>query len=117
MANIGILQHFWCEHADTLDTALKDLGHTTTLVRLWDGQPVPGPDDFDGWLVMGGPMNVDDTDEHAYLMPERQLLAKLIAADAPVIGICLGAQLLARVGGGPRVSQAAQGDRACSRSN
>lgn len=99
MAHIGVLQHFWCEHADTLDTALKELGHETTLVRLWDGQPVPAKHDFDGWLVMGGPMNVDETDVHPYLLPERKLLAELIAADSPVMGICLGAQLLARAAG------------------
>ncbi len=99
MANIGILQHFWCEHADTLDTALKDLGHETTLVRLWDGDPVPAVVDFDGWLVMGGPMNVDETDVYPYLLRERELLGALIAADLPVMGICLGAQLLARAAG------------------
>lgn len=99
MARIGILQHFWCENADALDTALTDLGHRTTLVKLWDGEPVPGAGDFDGWLVMGGPMNVDQVDQHPYLGPERELLTELIAQDRPVIGVCLGAQLLARAGG------------------
>jgi GMP synthase-like glutamine amidotransferase len=99
MANIGILQHFWCEHADTLDTALKNLGHETTLVRLWDTDSVPTAGDFEAWLVMGGPMNVDEVDQHPYLMPERQLLSRLIQTDQPVIGICLGAQLLARAAG------------------
>lgn len=99
MARVGILQHFWCEHADVLDAALVDLGHATRLVKLWDGEPVPAAGDFDAWLVMGGPMNVDETDRHAYLLPERELLAHLIRRDRPVIGVCLGAQLLARAAG------------------
>lgn len=99
MAHIGILQHFWCEHADNLETALLDLGHKTTLIKLWNGAPVPGPDDYDGLLVMGGPMNVDETDKYTYLAPERELLEHYIAADRPVIGVCLGAQLLARAAG------------------
>ncbi|MBI4581083.1 MAG: type 1 glutamine amidotransferase [Planctomycetes bacterium] len=99
MAHIGILQHFWCEGADALESALLDGGHKTTLVKLWDSDPVPAAGDFDAWLVMGGPMNVDETDRHAYLLAERKLLGRLIAADRPVIGVCLGAQLLARAAG------------------
>jgi len=99
MARVGILQHFWCEHADVLDSALVDAGHSTTLVRLWDGEPLPAEDEYDAWLVMGGPMNVDEVDRHPYLLGERELLARLIAADRPVIGVCLGAQLLARAAG------------------
>lgn len=99
MAHIGILQHFWCEHADTLETALMELGHDTRLVRLWEGDPVPRDDEYEAWLVMGGPMNVDETDQHGYLVPERELLSRLIAADRPVVGVCLGAQLIARACG------------------
>lgn len=99
MARIGILQHFWCEHADALDAALVDLGHRTTLIKLWDGDALPAADDYDAWLVMGGPMNVDQVERHPYLGPERELLKQLIAADRPVMGVCLGAQLLARAAG------------------
>ncbi len=99
MSQIGILQHFWCEHADTLEAALEDLGHETTSVRLWEADAVPAAGDFDAWLVMGGPMNVDEDDLHPYLAAERALLRELIVADRPVIGVCLGAQLLARAAG------------------
>lgn len=99
MSCIGILQHFWCEHADVLESALLEAGHQTRTVHLWKDEPVPAPDDFDAWLVMGGPMNVDEIDRHPYLLPERQLLAQLIERDRPVIGVCLGAQLLARAAG------------------
>ncbi len=99
MASIGILQHFWCEGADVLEETLLEDGHRTTLVKLWDGDPVPGDRDFEAWLVMGGPMNVDETDRYAYLMPERELIGRLARADRPLIGVCLGAQLIARACG------------------
>jgi GMP synthase-like glutamine amidotransferase len=44
-------------------------------------------------------MNVDETDKHAYLLPERELVAELIRRDRPVMGICLGAQIVARAAG------------------
>ena len=68
-------------------------------LNLYEGQPVPAPDAFDAWLIMGGPMNVDETDKHAYLQPERELVAELVRRDRPVLGICLGAQIIARAAG------------------
>ncbi len=99
MARIAVLQHFECENEGIFGAALREAGHALTRVPLYGGAPVPGPDDYEAWLVMGGPMNVDDTDKHAYLTPERALLVELIRRDAPVLGICLGCQLLARAAG------------------
>ncbi len=99
MARIAVLQHFWCEHAGIYAEELTALGHQLCPVRLDAGEPLPVPDDFSAWLVMGGPMNVDELERYAWLAPERELLAVLIARDAPVLGVCLGAQLLARAAG------------------
>ena len=99
MAHIGVLQHFWCENAGVFAETLAAAGHRLTTVALFDGEPVPAREAFDAWLVMGGPMNVDQTQKYPFLEPERELLARLIEADRPVLGICLGAQLLARAAG------------------
>jgi GMP synthase (glutamine-hydrolysing) len=48
---------------------------------------------------MGGPMNVDEIERYPGLLEERQWLAGAIAAELPVLGVCLGAQLLARAAG------------------
>jgi GMP synthase (glutamine-hydrolysing) len=93
------LQHFWCEHGGIFEPVLQGLGHELTNVHLYRGEPVPQFRAFDAWLVMGGPMNVDETHKYTWLAPERELLTQLIAVDAPVMGICLGSQLLARAGG------------------
>jgi GMP synthase-like glutamine amidotransferase len=67
----------------------------------------PTPDGFDAVLVFGGAMHVDQEDEHPWLRHEKELLRELLARDIPVLGICLGAQLLAEVAGG-RATRAAE---------
>jgi GMP synthase-like glutamine amidotransferase len=99
MSHIAVLQHFWCENAGALGQALADLSHQPTTIPLHDGAALPTGDAFDAWLIMGGPMNVDDTDKHPYLASERELIRKLIEDDRPVLGVCLGAQLIARATG------------------
>jgi GMP synthase (glutamine-hydrolysing) len=63
------------------------------------GQPLPDHDEVAGAVVMGGPMNVDDTERHPGLAAERQWLAAALDRDMPLLGVCLGAQLLARAMG------------------
>jgi GMP synthase (glutamine-hydrolysing) len=61
-----------------------------------EGDPLPSHDEVAGALVMGGPMNVDETDRHPGLAVIRDWLAEAVRREMPVLGICLGAQLLAR---------------------
>lgn len=65
-------------------------------VKPLAGQPLPDHYRVAGAVVMGGPMNVDEVDVHPELASEREWLAKALRRDMPVLGICLGAQLLAR---------------------
>lgn len=60
------------------------------------GDPLPGHAEVSGALVMGGPMNVDDVERYPDLAAEREWLAEAAQRQVPVLGICLGAQLLAR---------------------
>jgi GMP synthase (glutamine-hydrolysing) len=60
------------------------------------GDALPGHNEVSGAIFMGGPMNVDDTDSHPGLAAEREWLAEGIGLGMPVLGICLGAQLIAR---------------------
>jgi GMP synthase (glutamine-hydrolysing) len=60
------------------------------------GDPLPAMDEIDGLVVMGGPMGVFDTAEHPYLAREVELIAAVVEAGRPVLGVCLGAQLMAR---------------------
>jgi len=60
------------------------------------GEPLPAHDEIAGVVAMGGPMNVDETDRYPELGAEREWLAEAVDREMPVLGICLGAQLLGR---------------------
>ena len=66
-----------------------------TGTRLFDGQTAPSPADFDALVVMGGPMNIYEHERYPFLVEEKRAIAAAVAAGRPVVGICLGAQLIA----------------------
>jgi len=69
--------------------------HVETVKPL-AGHPLPDHDSVAGAVVMGGPMNVDEVERFPALAAERDWLAEAVEREVPVLGICLGAQLLAR---------------------
>ncbi|HBZ91025.1 MAG TPA: glutamine amidotransferase, partial [Gammaproteobacteria bacterium] len=77
--------------------ALKQLGHQVQVVRPLVGQRLPRQiERFDGLVVFGGPMSAND-DHLLGIRMELQLIERWMHLDRPVWGICLGAQLMARV--------------------
>src|SRR3954447_21877794 len=80
--------------------AAAEAGIGLRVRRLDLGEAVPDLDDFDGLVVMGGPMGASDDEQHPHLRDERDLLARAVPAGRPVLGVCLGAQLLAAACGG-----------------
>ncbi len=89
----GLIGEVAAEHGVVLDVQRMDLGH-----RLPEAEQLP---ELGGLVVLGGPMGALDDAEHPHLAQERALLAAAVALDLPVLGICLGAQLLAAALGAP----------------
>ena len=85
-----------------LGTWLTDAGMQLDERHLGTGDELPTTlDDHDGLVVLGGPQSaMDSPEESPELVPVRELLRQALAADFPTLAICLGAQLLAQVGGG-----------------
>ncbi|WNV77241.1 type 1 glutamine amidotransferase [Geodermatophilus sp. DSM 44513] len=81
---------------------LVDAGLTLDERHLGTGDPLPETlDGVDGLLVLGGPQSaMDDEATSPELTGVRRLLGQALAADVPTLAVCLGAQLLAEVGGG-----------------
>lgn len=88
------IQHVpWETPHRILDACESLVVHT---VKPLAGQALPAHEEVAGAVVMGGPMNVDDVERHPELGAERKWLAEAMRSDMPLLGICLGAQLLAR---------------------
>ncbi|MBY0274041.1 gamma-glutamyl-gamma-aminobutyrate hydrolase family protein [Candidatus Binatia bacterium] len=97
-----VLKHVEIEGPARVGELLSDLGYAVEVRSTFRGDPVPAAlDQGDVLVVMGGPMGVADRNapETAYLQREIDLLQRQIARDAPVLGVCLGAQLLAHAAG------------------
>lgn len=62
-----------------------------------DSQPLPDPSSFGGLIVLGGGMNVDQESKYPWLRNEKAFISAWIDSDKPILGICLGGQLIAEV--------------------
>jgi GMP synthase (glutamine-hydrolysing) len=89
-----VIQHVPWEGPHRILDACGALAERT--VKPLAGQALPDHDEVAGAVVMGGPVNVDETRRHPELATEREWLAEALRRDMPLLGICLGAQLLAR---------------------
>jgi GMP synthase-like glutamine amidotransferase len=91
------LQHVPFEGLGSIENWAKASGHRVTRTRLHLADPLPAPSDVDLLVVMGGPMNVYEESLYPWLVTEKAFIGKIVEAGKPVLGICLGAQLLAAV--------------------
>jgi len=79
---------------------LKTRGATIQFTRFFNGDVVPALDAFDWLILMGGPMSVNDEAELPWLISERRLVQDAVDAGKTILGICLGAQMIAKALGG-----------------
>ena len=93
--NISVLQHAEAEGPGEIASWAHKRFHHVELTHLYRGDALPAWSSFDLLLVMGGEMNIYQYRDWPWLKPERELIAAALAAGRPVIGICLGAQLIA----------------------
>lgn len=89
-----VVQHVPWEGAHRILDACAD--RRVRTLRPLEGDPLPPPEEVSGAIFMGGPMNVDEVERFPGLAVEREWLAEALRRTMPVLGICLGAQLLAQ---------------------
>ena len=98
--HIHCLQHVPFEGPAAIAVWAANAGHSFSATPLYEQADLPRQDDFDWLVVMGGPMGVYDESAFPWLATEKVFLREAIAAGKTVIGVCLGAQLLADALGG-----------------
>lgn len=90
------VQHVAVEPPGAIEAAVRAAGLAFSVVRVDRGEPVPrSADGLGGLVVMGGPMGVRDAGRLPHLGDELRLLESALARGIPVLGVCLGSQLLA----------------------
>jgi GMP synthase-like glutamine amidotransferase len=94
---IQVLQHVPFEDAGSMTTDFKQRGYPVANTHWYRGDTTPALDSFDTLIVMGGPMGVYDEADHPWLAQEKALIKAAIDADKIILGVCLGAQLIACV--------------------
>jgi len=88
-------QHVPFEGLGSIEPWLKKSGFKITSTRFYESAKLPDLKTIDLLVVMGGPMSVNDEDRFPWLIAEKQFIWDAIAKSKPVLGICLGAQLIA----------------------
>lgn len=95
MKRLHIIQHAAFESPGVIEEFAIEHGFTITRSHPYLGDQLPDTDTFDWLVIMGGPMNVDQQSEYPWLAAEKIFIKKAIDSNKKILGVCLGAQLIA----------------------
>ena len=95
MKQIHVFQHVPFESPGFIEKWAIDQGFSLSVTRFFDGQKPPDAAGLDWLVIMGGPMGVYDEAEYPWLIEEKKAIKKALRGGKVILGICLGAQLLA----------------------
>ena len=94
---IYYLQHVAFEGLGSIEKWARNHRRGISAIRLYEKGVLPEPEELDALVVLGGPMNINEEKKYPWLVEEKRFIEKVIKLEVPVLGICLGAQLLANV--------------------
>lgn len=95
-AKLLIIQHVSFEKPGVIPDWARFNNIDYQVFHIYRNEPLPSPDDFDYLVMMGGPMSVNDHIEYPWIEKEMTLIRQCLVSQVPVIGICLGSQMLAK---------------------
>ncbi|MBI4235985.1 MAG: type 1 glutamine amidotransferase [Chloroflexi bacterium] len=96
MKRVLVLQHAEPERLGLIAEALAEAGALFHVCRPFAGQTIPASlDGYDGLIVLGGPPSVYQEDRFPYLAAEVALIRRVLEAGLPLLGVCLGSQIMA----------------------
>lgn len=93
---VAVIDNTEVSYLGQLGVALREADAEIQVFRPWNGEALPDGSYFDAMVVLGGEQNALSDDTHPYLPDLVRLMRRMGQADKAVLGICLGAQLMAR---------------------
>lgn len=100
MSKILVIQHVESEGLGIIAPLLQVSGLPVHTIKIFKGEGVPRSIlGYRGLIVLGGPMSVYEQEAHPFISAEIALIESALKTDVPMLGICLGAQLLAKAAG------------------
>jgi GMP synthase-like glutamine amidotransferase len=93
---VHVFQHVSFEGLGSMGPWLESRGARVTHTRFFEDPTLPPVGDLDWLIVMGGPMSANDDERLPWLVSERALIAEAVGRGKTVLGVCLGAQLIAK---------------------
>lgn len=94
---IHYFQHVPFEGLGCIEGWARAASHHLSATRFFENEPLPEIETIDWLVVMGGPMGAGDEERYPWLTPEKKFIEKAIGQGKVVLGVCLGAQLIADV--------------------
>ena len=98
--NALVIKHIDCEGLGVLDEIFSRRGIDVVLAHPYRGESLPRLDGRQFLVVLGGPMGVYERDRYPFIDAEAGLVREAVARDVPVLGLCLGSQIVADALGG-----------------
>ncbi len=96
MAKILTIQHIHCETLGIISDCFAASGCIPEYIRTFDGQSIPREmGELPGLIITGGPMGVYDQERFPFLLDEMRLIECALKENKPILGVCLGSQLIA----------------------
>jgi GMP synthase-like glutamine amidotransferase len=89
------IQHEPFEDPGTILEWAAERGHSVSGTMVYKGEPLPPLNSFDMLVIMGGSMSVNEEDRWPWMAPEKKLVARAVKGGMAVLGVCLGAQIIA----------------------
>ncbi|MEE9165593.1 MAG: type 1 glutamine amidotransferase [Nitrospinota bacterium] len=100
MKKILVLQNIGCEDLGTMEAAVKSRNMEYHYIHLYNNDKVPeNLYGYSALIILGGSMNVYETKQHPFLVDEERLIHEAIDKKIATLGLCLGAQLIAKTAG------------------
>lgn len=100
MARVLVIQHVAHEGLGIIGPALFRAGIEVEFLKIYDNAVIPRTiDGYSALIVLGGPMGVYETDVYPFIEKEVRLISSALRMRLPILGVCLGAQLLAKAAG------------------